>query len=73
MCEKHPDSIGSLWEKFTNLISCLLDVQIFPAEAVTSEEGNDQCQAIGRPYTNCSLDFLGPGAPMKRLTDLAYR
>ena len=59
MCEKHPDSFGSLREKFTNLLTCLWDVQIFPTEAVTSEEGNDQCQAIGRPYTNCSLDFLG--------------
>ena len=29
------------------------------AEAVTSEEGNDQCQAIGRPYTNCTINFLG--------------
>ena len=26
---------------------------------MTSEEGNDQCQAIGKPYTNCSLNFLG--------------
>ena len=59
MCEKHPDSIGILWEKFTNLLTCLWDVWIFPAEAVTSEEGNHQCQAIRRPYTKCLLDFLG--------------
>ena len=49
MCEKHPDGIESLWEKFTNLLTCLGDVQISPAEAVTSEEGNEQWQAIGRP------------------------
>ena len=48
MCEKHPDSIDSLWEKFTNLLTCLWDVQIFPAEAVTSEEGDEHCQAISR-------------------------
>ena len=59
MCEKHPDSIVSLWKKFTNVLTCLWDVQIFLAKAVTPEEGNEQCQAIGRPYTNCSLDFLG--------------
>ena len=59
MCEKPSNSIGILWEKFTNLLACLWDVNIFPGEAVTSEEGNHQCQAIGRPYKNCLLDFLG--------------
>ena len=59
MCEKPQDSIGILWEKFTNLLTCLWDADISPAVAVTSEEGNHQCQAIGRPYTNCLLDFLG--------------
>ena len=52
MCEKHPDSIDILWEKFTNLSTCLWDVQIFLWH-------QKKCQAIGRPYTNCSLDFLG--------------
>ena len=51
--------LAFFWEKFTNLLTCLWDIQIFPAEAVTSEEGNHQSQEIGRPYSNCSLDFLG--------------
>ena len=59
MCEKPPDSIAILWEKFTDLLTCLWDIDIFSAEAVTSEEGNHQCQTIGRPYTNSLLDFLG--------------
>ena len=42
MCEKPSDSIGIPWEKFTNLLTCLWDVNIFPAEAVTSKEGNHQ-------------------------------
>ena len=38
MCEKHPDNIGILWEKFTNLLTCLWDVQIFPAAGFPPEK-----------------------------------
>ena len=36
MCVKRPDSIDIFVEKFTNLLTRLWDIRIFPAEAVTS-------------------------------------
>ena len=59
-CVKSIQMVLTFFEKsWLIYLTCQWDVKIFPAEAVTSEEGNHQCQAVGRPYTNCSIDCLG--------------